>query len=348
MPNLSTLPPPPPGKTGWPFDRVQDKAWAEDSPQLPDGSPWPRISVVTPSYNQGQFIEETIRSVLLQGYPDLEYIIIDGGSTDASVDIIRKYEPWLAYWVSEPDRGQSHAINKGLAVSTGDVLAYLNADDVYEPGALAAVARCFDEHPEADLVYGNGSLIGADGQDIREVQIEYESSLALAYGRGGLLQPSVFWRRRLYERIGPFDEELHYALDYDYWLRASKIAVFQHLPQRLSRARRHESSKTSQGWLNFTREGFRIYDRYWQGEERSAALKHWLFFARRHRLAMLQTALSSNSEQHGFLQQVWWVISGLLANPSLLFQLWFQQKVLLRILGKPRAIQLRRIIRFAK
>jgi len=117
-PRLKDLPSPPHGKKGWP--------WTEETPPLPDtmpdGRPWPRISIVTPSYNQAEFIEETIRSVLLQGYPDIEYIIIDGGSTDGSVKIIKKYEPWLTYWVSEPDRGQSHAINKGMKRATGEIL----------------------------------------------------------------------------------------------------------------------------------------------------------------------------------------------------------------------------------
>ena len=133
---LTELPPPPAGKSGWP--------WTVETPPVPlarpDGSPWPRISIVTPSYNQGQFIEETIRSVLLQGYPDLEYIIIDGGSTDQSVEIIKKYEAWLTYSVSENDGGQSHAINKGFERATGVLLSWLNSDDVLLPDALAAVA----------------------------------------------------------------------------------------------------------------------------------------------------------------------------------------------------------------
>src|SRR4030042_6265175 len=123
-PTLKELPSPPQGKTGWP--------WTEESPQLhntmPDGSPWPKISIVTPSFNQGQFIEETIRSVLLQGYSDLEYIIIDGGSKDDSIELIRKYEKWLTYWVSEPDHGQSHAINKGFRKASGEIVAWLNSD----------------------------------------------------------------------------------------------------------------------------------------------------------------------------------------------------------------------------
>ena len=131
-PTLSELPPPPSGKTGWP--------WTEESRrlpnQMPSGCPWPRISVVTPSFNQGKFIEETIRSVLLQGYPNLEYLMIDGGSTDNSVEIIKKYSPWLTYWVSEPDDGQSDAINRGLKMSSGDFATWINSDDLLCKNAL--------------------------------------------------------------------------------------------------------------------------------------------------------------------------------------------------------------------
>src|SRR4051812_31180515 len=126
-PSLAELPPPPPGAAGWP--------WTEESSGLEEG-PWPRVSIVTPSYMQGDFLEETIRSVLLQGYPDLEYFIIDGGSTDRSVEIIRRYEPWLAGWVSEKDAGQPAAVNKGWNRASGDILAYINSDDWYYPGAL--------------------------------------------------------------------------------------------------------------------------------------------------------------------------------------------------------------------
>src|SRR5437660_7841664 len=143
-PSLIELPSPPVGKMGWP--------WTEETPPvgagMHDASVLPRVSIVTPSFNQGPFLEETIRSVLLQGYPDLEYIIIDGGSTDDSVEIIRKYEKWLAYWVSEKDSGQTHAINKGFARSTGEIYAYLNSDDVYLPDALHNIASFFDKQPE--------------------------------------------------------------------------------------------------------------------------------------------------------------------------------------------------------
>ena len=149
-PSLNELPPPPPGKAGWP--------WTEESQQLPDtmpdGSPWPRVSTVTPSYNQGQFIEETIRSVLLQGYPSLEYIIIDGGSDDGTVAIIRKYERWLAYWVTEPDRGQSHAINKGFGRSSGAILNWINSDDYLLKGALQPVALAYAGNSAAGGWFG--------------------------------------------------------------------------------------------------------------------------------------------------------------------------------------------------
>lgn len=216
-PKLAEFASPPPGKTGWP--------WTEESPQLPDtmadGCPWPRISIVTPSYNRGEFIEETIRSVLLQGYPDLEYFIIDGGSTDGGVEIIRKYEKWLEYWVSEPDRGQSHAINKGWERSSGDVLAWLNSDDFYYPGALANVARMFRETASILAICGAIAIVDADGSRLT-LKEPYSLDPTRLFSWGLVPgQPGVFIRRSLFKELGGPRFDLHYVMDWEYWLRIS-------------------------------------------------------------------------------------------------------------------------------
>ncbi|HAX95810.1 MAG TPA: glycosyltransferase, partial [Prolixibacteraceae bacterium] len=161
---------------------------------MPDGSPWPKISVVTPSYNQGQFIEETIRSVLLQGYPNLEYIVMDGGSTDGSVKIIKKYEPWLSYWVSEPDRGQSHAINKGINRAAGEILFWLNSDDLCLPGAFFKAAESFSQYPNQKLVIGQAQIINQYGEVIGELRSQFTTWEELATNpRNSIRQISTFF-----------------------------------------------------------------------------------------------------------------------------------------------------------
>lgn len=218
---LKDLPTTSSSRTGWP--------WTEASPSLPktisNGQDWPRISIITPSYNQGQFIEETIRSVLLQGYPNLEYIIIDGGSTDNSVDIIKRYQNWLTYWISEPDRGQTHAINKGLGRATGDLIAYLNSDDYYLPGTLAAVARYWRQWSQTDLIHGRCRYVNVEGIKIGEqfASINRFDEIIDLWGvwwrKRQFVQPEVFWTRRITDKIGPFREDLYYVMDYDYWSR---------------------------------------------------------------------------------------------------------------------------------
>jgi glycosyltransferase involved in cell wall biosynthesis len=206
---------------------------------------------VTPSYNQGQFIEETIRSVLLQRYPNLEYIIIDGGSTDDSVEIIRKYERHLAYWVSEKDRGQSHAINKGMARATGNIRAYLNSDDTYLEGALAKVADHAIGHPEADLIHGRCRISNENGDKISErvgsitAFHEIVDLWDVWWKQRNFVQPEVFWTSRIADKVGPFREDLYWVMDYEYWLRIlhaggrvgfidTELALFRQQPAQKS------------------------------------------------------------------------------------------------------------------
>jgi glycosyltransferase involved in cell wall biosynthesis len=186
---------------------------------------YPRISIITPSYNQGHFIEETIRSVLNQGYPNLEYIIIDGGSTDQTVEIIQRYENQITYWVSEPDRGQTHAINKGLARATGDILAYLNSDDYYLPNTLLKVAEYFAQFPQTDLLHGRCRYVNEQGEKVGEQWGDIQSFEEIIdlwgvwWHRRQFVQPEVFWSKRMGDRIGEFREDLHYVMDYEYWCR---------------------------------------------------------------------------------------------------------------------------------
>ena len=187
----------------------------------------PRISVITPSFNQGPFIEHTIRSVLSQDYPDLEYVVVDGASNDNTVDILRSYGDRIR-WISEPDRGQAHAINKGLAMVSGDVIAFLNSDDIYEPLALQRVGEFFAQHPAAHWLTGRCRTIDVDGREIRR-PITFYKNLWLRLGSYRALkilnyvsQPATFWTRKVTDTVGEFDESLVYAMDYDYSLRVGR------------------------------------------------------------------------------------------------------------------------------
>ena len=203
----------------------------------------PKISIVTPSFNQGQFIEETIRSVLDQDYPNLEYLVIDGGSTDQTVDTIRKYEPHLSYWESEKDRGQVHAINKGLARTTGDIFAFINSDDIYLPGTFSTVAKYFDEHPDAEWICGDTQMFG-EGRPTEVVRTVVPKSaahcLSWAYTAP---QPGHFWKREL---LGAgFDETWRYDFDHDLYVRLLLSGhKCEHIAATFAGYRLHEASKT--------------------------------------------------------------------------------------------------------
>lgn len=204
------------------------------------------VSIITPSFNQAQFLEETIQSVLHQDYPHIEYIVIDGGSTDGSVDIIRKYEPWLAYWVSEPDQGQADAINKGWSMARGEILAYLNSDDTYAPGAIAIAANWLDTNPEADIVYGDALLIDHNGKVIGEFLGEAFDYLGFVRTcRNVIPQPSAFLRRSVLSQAGLIDPTLQFVIDFEFWLRVGRCCKMLHKPGVLSNVRIQSASKTS-------------------------------------------------------------------------------------------------------
>lgn len=205
---------------------------------------FPKVSVVTPSFNQAEYLSETLASIFDQRYPDVEVIVIDGGSTDGSLDVIKKHEGRIAYWESEKDRGQAHAINKGFEKATGEILCWLNSDDVFLPGALDAVAHFFGAHSDWDWISGPSLKFG---QGAYEVSGFYELPRDRAewFVHCPISQPSTFWRRSLYERFGGLDESFHFALDYEYWLRFVIGGVPMHFVDRpLSAYRLHDVSKT--------------------------------------------------------------------------------------------------------
>jgi len=200
--------------------------------------------VVTPSYNQAQFLEETIRSVLLQGYPDLEYIIIDGGSKDGSVEIIREYEGWLEYWVSESDRGQTHAINKGWARATGEVLAYINADDYYLAGTIGAAAEVFCTRPGCGMVYGTAMIAEEAGNELRSWEARpFDLRMMLAVG-SIVPQPSVFFSSAALEDVSYLNDDWQLIMDYDLSIRIGVEYPTVCIPRVLTRFRNHPQSKT--------------------------------------------------------------------------------------------------------
>ncbi|WP_228061269.1 glycosyltransferase family 2 protein [[Phormidium] sp. LEGE 05292] len=239
---MKNLPSPPPDKTGWP--------WTEDNQPLPqrmtDGSEWPKISIVTPSYNYGRFIEETIRSVLLQGYPNLEYIIIDGGSTDETINIIKKYEKYLSNWVSEPDKGQTDAINKGYEHCSGDIFVWLNADDAY------AISNCLQRVAEFymqgyQLICGEFCALDLNGNEIIEYRdfgksypVNFDKYLKFWSCRH-LPQPAVFVATELANKCFPLDIKLQVVMDYQFFLR-----VLSQKPKVIS---------VNQKWVNFKYHG---------------------------------------------------------------------------------------------
>jgi glycosyltransferase involved in cell wall biosynthesis len=223
----------------------------------------PKISLVTPCFNHALFIERTIQSVLNQQYPKLEYIVIDGASSDGSVEVIQRFAPSLAYWVSERDSGQSEAINKGLQRATGDVIGWLNSDDSLAPKALWRIAAAYQRWPEIDLVYGHSCLIDTEDRVIKRLlAVPTNARELIRYNRNVWAQPGTTWRRRLQEKIGLLDNDLHYAMDNDYWIRAALAGKIHCIPYHLANLRVHTSTKSNLFSERFKREQQLIDARY--------------------------------------------------------------------------------------
>ncbi len=202
----------------------------------------PVISVITPSFNQGNYIEETIASVLSQDYPHIEYMVVDGGSTDNTLNILRQYRGKIR-WISEKDNGQADAINKGVRMTKGEIVAWLNSDDIFLPGAIQKVAEYFDNHPDVQMIYGKAYFIDPAGKIVGRYPTEPFNFERLA-SFNFVCQPSAFFRRETFYDVGGLNPELHYSLDYDLWIRIAQKFSVRYFPVFLSGYRLHETSKT--------------------------------------------------------------------------------------------------------
>jgi glycosyltransferase involved in cell wall biosynthesis len=217
------------------------------------------VSIVTPSYNQAPYLEQTIQSVLGQDYPRVEYIVIDGRSNDGSVEMIKKYADRLAYWVSEKDSGQAEAINKGFARTQGEIFGWLNSDDYYMLNTISVAMRCFEQNPDVVMVYGDMLAVDGNGQTInvlRYKQLSLEDLLCFQI----IGQPSVFFRRSAFEKAGPLETSFHFMLDHHLWIRLAQQGRILHVPQIWSAARYHEEAKNRARAAEFGREAFRVLD----------------------------------------------------------------------------------------
>lgn len=234
----------------------------------------PKISIVIPCRNAAEFIKETIQSILNQNYPDIQCIVIDGGSTDGTLDILKKYEGKIV-WISENDKGQSDAINKGLQLASGDIVTYINADDVYEDNCFEKIADFFETNPDIKWIYGKCKIIDENGLEMRKRITGYKYFWQNRYSYNRLLvidfiaQPAVFWRKELTDEIGLFDVNAHLAMDYDYWLRAGAKYNPKFINEYLARFRLHSESKSSTRFSAAARDALDIAKKYATSNKKS-------------------------------------------------------------------------------
>lgn len=286
---LSKLPHPPEGKACWPWTIVDD--YSDDLIAAVDGLP--KISVVTPSLNQAEFLEETIRSVILQGYPRLEYIVIDGGSTDGSIAILERYAAYIDYWVSEPDEGQTQALNKGFARANGEWQMWLNSDDVLLPGALCRLATTISNNPNADWIVGSVVVTDENLQSKRRFEPvcntdDWTDFLCNKRKTGtSIPQPGSCWSRKAWIKAGELDESLRYVMDFEYWVRLAMRGYRPFLlSEDLALFRLRPTSKSGGGMAKFIREERAVVAKYLKGKQIEEPLRIFLY-----RLFLLPTWL---------------------------------------------------------
>ncbi len=207
-------------------------------------NPQPKVSIVTPSFNQGCFLEASIQSVLAQDYPNLEYILVDGGSKDESQEIIQKYRTHFAWWVSEKDRGHADALNKGFAHASGEILAWLNSDDLYQPGAVTQAVEALRGDPQLGMVYGDANLIDDRSRTIGQFASRQTDYRRLLRGSVHIPQATTFFRADLWREVGPLDLSLFFSFDYDLWVKLAKVSQIRYVPRLWADFRIHEKGKT--------------------------------------------------------------------------------------------------------
>ncbi|MBI1855280.1 MAG: glycosyltransferase [Chloroflexi bacterium] len=265
----------------------------------------PLVSIVTPSFNQARYLEAAIQSVLSQDYPRIEYLIVDGGSTDGSADIIRKYESKLAWWVSEKDQGQTDALNKGFARAKGGILAWLNSDDTYQLGAVAAAVKLMQADPEIGLLYGDANYINEDGNVIGKFPAAQTDLPRLRRGYVHVPQQAAFFRANLWREVGPLDPSFYFAMDYDLWVRLAARSQVKYVPQTWANFRLHTAGKTIAADDRCWPEMIRVHYRDGGGFFSVIVAKYYLrkiiapFWNWRRRMLLTKNTPQINTDQRG-------------------------------------------------
>lgn len=265
----------------------------------------PRITVVVPTYNQGRFLAQCLASIVGQGFPNLELIVMDGGSTDSTADVIRRFSGAIHYQRSAPDGGQAQAINEGFRHASGDILAWLNSDDMYMPETLQRVAAAFRDLQQPDLVYGGCLHFSEDGATSWLYRAEPFDPVLLTY-RDYIVQPSAFWTRRLWEMAGPLDETLHYVLDWDFFIRASRLVAFRPMQDVLAIYRLHQAQKTGSGGDRRAREILGVVERYAPPDMISAYRDVYAHLPGLQRVTRFLQSLHLYRLERLILPRLWW------------------------------------------